>query len=108
MPRAGRVCSQPGCPTMATQRGKCDEHARTADRERGTRGQRGYGAAHDQLRAWWAPRVAQGTVACSRCSQPIRAGSAWHLDHDDGDRTQYRGPSHANCNLSAAGRRSHG
>jgi hypothetical protein len=27
--------------------------------------ERGYGAAHRRLRAWWAPRVDRGEVACA-------------------------------------------
>jgi len=34
-------------------------------------------------------------VVCSRCRRPILPGTAWQLDHDDYDRTLYRGPSHS-------------
>lgn len=37
------VCSVPGCPTLA--RGRCDEHKRTAERQRGSAAERGYGGA---------------------------------------------------------------
>jgi hypothetical protein len=71
-------------------------------RQRGTPDQRGYGTAHRALRARWAPLVARGGVRCWRCGKPIPAGSRWHLGHDDRDRSIYRGPEHASCNLRAA------
>lgn len=70
----------------------------------GTTTARGYGTRHRGLRAWWAPRVARGTVNCRRCGHPIRTGQPWDLGHDDHDRTTYRGPEHANCNRSAGAR----
>lgn len=65
---------------------------------------RGYGTAHQQLRAFWQPLVTTGTVTCWRCQQPITPTEPWDLGHDDTDRTLYRGPEHANrCNRAAAG-----
>ena len=50
MPRAQRVCSSPGCPTL-TNGGRCDPCRRKADTERGTAAQRGYrSAGHQQFR----------------------------------------------------------
>lgn len=69
---------------------------------------RGYGTRHRGLRAWWAPRVARGTVNCWRCGHPIRTGQAWDLGHDDHDRTQYRGPEHAHRDQHCIGNRSAG
>jgi hypothetical protein len=63
--------------------------------------QRGYGYKHQQRRARWAPIVAKGKVRCSRCGEPIQVGQAWHLDHEDEDRTRYRGPGHEDCNVGA-------
>ena len=40
-------------------------------------------------------------IACCRCQRRITG--PFHLDHDDHDRTRYRGPSHPACNLKAAG-----
>ena len=65
---------------------------------------RGYGSAHRALRERWARVVASGAATCCRCGRPIRPDQAWHLDHAE-DRTAYRGPSHAHCNLAAAGRK---
>lgn len=46
MPRANRVCSAPGCPNL-TQAGRCDDHRRTAERDRGSAHARGYGRRHE-------------------------------------------------------------
>jgi hypothetical protein len=60
--------------------------------------QRGYGAKHQALRAWWTPYVDAGTVDCWRCRRLITPGTAWDLGHDDHDRSIYRGPEHQRCN----------
>lgn len=58
---------------------------------------------HRRLRATWQRRIDTGQhVTCSRCGHPITRGMVWHLDHDDHDRSQYLGPSHATCNRRAA------
>lgn len=107
MPRARKVCATPGCPALVPAgTSRCPQHARETDAARGRRQARGYGADHDQLRKQWAPVVAAGLVDCSRCGKRILPGQAWHLDHTD-DRQGYRGPSHADCNLSAAGKAAH-
>jgi hypothetical protein len=103
-----RVCSQPGCPNLTPKPGRCPEHARAHEQQRGSRQARGYNSGHDQLRTNWAPQVAKGTVTCWRCGQRIQPGEPWDLGHDDHDRTITRGPEHAaRCNRSAAGRASH-
>jgi hypothetical protein len=68
----------------------------------------GYGHEHQQLRAQWKVRVDALGVDCARCGElivpdPTHTGDGWHLDHAD-DRRTYLGPSHADCNLSAAKR----
>src|SRR5262245_43062993 len=68
---------------------------------RGTRQERGYGVAHQRLRAQWAPLVAAGRVSCARCGKLIEPGAAWDLGHDDHDRRKYRGPEHQSCNRGA-------
>lgn len=102
-----RVCSQPGCPNLIPKAGRCTDHERAHDKARGRRQARGYNSKHDALRKEWEPYVATGTVECTRCHLPIAKGAPWHLDHDDEDRTQYRGPSHAHCNTAAGGRAAH-
>jgi len=105
---AMRVCSQPGCPTLVAEAGRCAEHRRSYEQKRGTRQARGYDAAHDRLRATWQPVVDSGTVHCARCGELLRIGEAWDLGHDDTDRTKYNGPEHAGrCNRAAGGRTAH-
>ena len=97
------LCSTPKCPVIIPKAGKCDKHRQEADKARGNRYERGYGLAHDKLRAQWAPQVATGTVKCARCHNLIEPGTPWALDHAD-DRASYLGPSHAHCNNSAGGK----
>lgn len=106
MARARKICTRPGCPAITTG-GYCPAHAREVDKARGTSTQRGYGTAHINARKAMAQQVETGNVRCARCGQPILPGAAWHLDHDDNDRTKYLGASCARCNLSAAGKKSH-
>lgn len=63
----------------------------------------GYGAEHQKRRALWKPYVLSGGVDCWRCGQPIQAGQAWDLGHDDHDRRITRGPEHATCNRATRG-----
>jgi 5-methylcytosine-specific restriction protein A len=51
MPRARRVCSRPGCPTLTTTTSRCQPCTREADTARGTAAQRGYtSSGHQQFR----------------------------------------------------------
>lgn len=70
-----------------------------------TTAQRGYGRAHKDLRARWAPIVATGRVACWRCGHLIARGQVWALGHDDLDRSVYRGPECIPCNQATTGRK---
>ena len=106
-----RVCLD--CPTIydpherGARAGRCPDCARQADRARGTREQRGYGAEHQRTRADWQRRIDAGEhVTCWRCGAPI-TGREWHLGHADQDRSITRGPECTLCNLSAAGKASH-
>lgn len=45
MVRALKVCSRPGCPNL-TDKGRCDDCRKTADKARGTATERGYDEAH--------------------------------------------------------------
>lgn len=60
---------------------------------------RGLGARHQQIRGAFAILVAQGGELCCLCSDPIKPGQAWDLDHTS-DREGYRGPAHTRCNRS--------
>ena len=103
-----KVCIEPGCPDL-TERTRCDDHERDRERARGTRQQRGYDAAHDRLRADYQRRMDAGErFTCWRCAEAGRPHdvdpAAWHLGHDDHDRTRYRGPECPAGNLATSGR----
>lgn len=109
MPRAPHPCPEPGCTTpVPAGTSRCPAHTRARDKARGTRQSRGYDAGHDRARRTLAPLVAMGHATCWRCGLPITPGTEWHVGHDDHDRSITRGPEHAYCNLSAAGRARHG
>ena len=103
---AARACLD--CPRIGHwKRGRCNEHERARDKQRGRRQQRGYDAEYDAQRRAWQRRMNQGsTIKCWRCDEPIDP-EHWHLGHDDDDRTVIRGPECPSCNLAAAGRSSH-
>jgi hypothetical protein len=63
---------------------------------------RGYGAAHQKLRARLLPH-AYGQP-CTRCGGPMHPGQALHLDHTD-TRDGYAGFAHAACNRKAGARK---
>lgn len=104
---ARRPCSEPGCPTLISGATRCIEHARQRDKARGTKAERGYGPEHLVERAKWVRIINETGWPCGRCEGHIQPGQPFHLDHSD-DRTGYIGPSHPHCNMSAAGRASHG
>jgi hypothetical protein len=63
---------------------------------------RGYGAKHQAERKRRLAALRDGDPCC-RCGQPmwrIQAPSL-HLDHNDQDRTKYRGLAHGDCNRNA-------
>lgn len=97
------------CPALGPwTRGRCPAHDRARDKARGTRQQRGYDTIHDQARAEAVAQLRAGhALTCWRCGQPITDEHDMHIGHDDHDRDITRGPEHATCNLSAAGRISH-
>jgi hypothetical protein len=98
-----KVCAEPGCPVL-TKATRCTEHTRAKDRARGTSTERGYGAAHQRLRRSYELRMRAGEVFyCWRCGAEIDP-DAWHLGHDDADRSVYRGPECVPCNMAVSGR----
>lgn len=106
MPRAPRVCLEPGCPDL-TATGYCTQHRRERDKARGTKAQRGYGPTFVRTRKEWQPRVATGLVVCWRCGELIAPDEPFDLGHDDDDREIIRGPEHQLCNRRAAGKAAH-
>ncbi len=102
---AKRPCLDCRTPSEAT---RCPDCTRTKDRARGSRQDRGYDRDYDRTRAEWQRRIDSGErVCCWRCDTPV-TGRAWHLGHDDHDRSVIRGPECEPCNLRAAGLASHG
>lgn len=102
-----RVCLETGCPVLidaGTRGGRCLDHARARERQRGSASARGYGTVHRKLRARYQRRMDAGErFACWRCGCDINP-RAWQLGHDDLDRTLWRGPECPPCNLATAGR----
>lgn len=100
-----RVCAEPGCPNLQPET-RCLEHRRAREQQRGTRQQRGYDAKHDTLRAHYQRRMNNGEqFYCWRCTTTPIDPHAWHLGHDDADRSKHRGPECPPCNLATSGRR---
>jgi hypothetical protein len=94
-----KVCLEPGCPALTDQT-RCPTHTRAKDRARGTSTERGYGSAHQRLRREYELRMRAGEVFhCWRCGAEIDP-DAWHLGHDDHDRSVYRGPECVPCNTA--------
>ncbi|MFC3299625.1 hypothetical protein FJV46_10630 [Arthrobacter agilis] len=99
-----RVCRMHGCPRIQDAK-LCDEHARSHEKRRGTRQQRGYDAAHDKERR----RIEKQGIEnhrCARCGAWFERGEPFQLGHTD-DRLNWSGPEHIRCNTSAAGAASH-
>ena len=66
------------------------------DARRGTTTARGYGTAHQQLRARLLAQWTPGDP-CARCGKPMWKRDRIDLGHTD-DRTGYRGLEHDTCN----------
>lgn len=71
-----RPCTHPGCPRLVGS-GRCDEHQRKAERERGSAHARGYDAR------WRARRLVylRKHPLCVRCEQAGRVTPARVVDH---------------------------
>lgn len=97
-----RVCID--CPKLIPTGSRCTTCARRKDKARGTRQARGYDSAHNKLRAAYQRRMNRGeTFTCWRCGATINP-AAWHLGHDDHDRSRWNGPECIPCNLATSGR----
>lgn len=107
MPRAPKKCGNRACQNRVIGRIYCPEHEaerqRLMARRRPGTTARGYDTQHRADRLAWEPAVATGQVPCRRCQQPIEVGQAWHMGHDDTDRTLPALPEHTSCNVTAGG-----
>lgn len=106
--RTCSTCHQPFHPKVGSQRfcsSPCRDRklGRKPRVKHGTTASRGYSSAHQRLRAKLLPQAYY--TPCSRCHQLMLPGQSLHLDHDDNDRGQYRGFSHAACNTAAGARK---
>lgn len=99
-----RVCAMRDCDQLISTGRFCASHIRQSEHGGVSASRRGYGAAHQALRARLVTVVARGTTKCARCHRVIAAGESWDLGHTDGQRS-YSGPEHRVCNRSAAGKR---
>lgn len=115
--RSGRIpcakkrgdCHRCGSPVPSgTKRWKycTDECFRKARNARGSgrpgTSRRGYGTAHQKLRAELLP-LAYG-ARCHFCGDLMQEGDDLHLDHTE-DRSGYRGITHSACNIADGSRR---
>lgn len=102
---AKRVCNVHGCATLTDGAGRCDDHARAAERTRGTAAQRGYDHQH-------RTRFREGVLArhpwCTVChTEPSTVADHWPLSrrqlvdqgHDPNDPAHGRGLCH-DCHSS--------
>lgn len=69
------VCSQPGCPEL-TRRGRCDDHRRDAERQRGSAARRGYDAKWRRTRGRYLAQHAM----CEHEGCAAKATDVHHLD----------------------------
>jgi 5-methylcytosine-specific restriction protein A len=74
--KAPRPCTTPGCPNLSAS-GKCDDHARKHERERGTAAERGYGATWQRLRQM----VLSRDPLCTTCAAEERTTPSTDADH---------------------------
>lgn len=82
MPQAAkRSCAYPGCGVLVHGGSRCDAHRhvnRFADKRRGTRQERGYGAEWDRLRKQVMERDAG---LCQPCARANTVMVAYAVDH---------------------------
>lgn len=82
-PRAKRICTQPGCNALADRTGRCSAHPKQAWADvtrRGSRQERGYGAAWDRVRLQVLQRD-NYLCQCKDCSEAGLLLTASEVDH---------------------------
>jgi hypothetical protein len=102
MPTRMRVCLTPTCPTL-TPLGipRCPPCAAEHEQVRGSRHERGYGTAHDGVRAELLRHLMPGTP-CPRCGLGMWATQALDAGHSEDLRTNRDAVAdrleHSTCN----------
>ena len=92
------------CRKLHAGAGLCLSCRRVADKARGSREERGYGARHRRLRAMFQARLDKGEdFRCWRCAKPIDP-TYWTLGHCDENRERYHGPECPPCDYATQGR----
>ena len=84
-----RPCRESGCPHVAVQHGRCEDHAPLAERERRrlhdaarpSASRRGYGTQWRKVRQ----HVLNEQPLCSECKRAGRVTLANEVHHDDGN-----------------------
>lgn len=66
---------------------------------------RGYGWQHQKARKAAMASFVVGQP-CARCGDPLMSRRNLELDHEDDDRTRYKGLAHEWCNRRAGGQKS--
>lgn len=72
-----RACRWPGCPGVATRRGRCAAHDRAAEQRRGSAHARGYGKDWQALRA----RILATEPLCRHCESRGHVTAATEVHH---------------------------
>ena len=74
---APRPCTWTGCKRLVSGASRCEEHRRTADKQRGTSSERGYGYA------WQVARMGYLRLhpLCVQCKREGRLEPATDVDH---------------------------
>ena len=93
-----KVCTEPGCPELVeagARGGRCLDHRRQVERERGSATARGYDYTHTQLSK--RMRAEAVGMTCHLCGDRMAADQDLALDHTV-DRSGYRGVVHLSCN----------
>jgi len=79
MGRARRFCAHPGC-TIRVPKGRCREHARAYDRQRGTAAERLYTSRWQRISKRWLSKP--GHQLCVYCQEKGRITAAECIDHE--------------------------
>lgn len=73
---AKRVCPEVGCPAL-TDGGRCVDHRRQYEKQRGRRQERGYDSQHDRARR----AALANATRCTTCHEPFTADNPATAGH---------------------------